>query len=143
MEVALLGGFTVGGTNLAPLSAAGERVVAMLGLEAVPIRRPLVAGRLWSEKREVRALANLRSTLWRLRQGGLDVVVEDELGALALTRETVIDVHSATMAAAGRRRAAVMATERESEQLLTDLLPDWTDPWVRRHRNQRCKKRPW
>ena len=51
-----------------------ERVVAYLALHRGPAKRPNVAGTLWGDTSETRAMASLRSALWRLRRAGLPMI---------------------------------------------------------------------
>jgi DNA-binding SARP family transcriptional activator len=107
-----------------------ERLVAFLALSARSMFRGYVAGILWLDHSEERALANLRSALWRLRGAGVDVVsvVGDRL---ELGRDVVVDVRELTAWA----RAVDRAPEVEPdvlERLLAarELLADWYDDWT-------------
>lgn len=109
---------------------SSERLVAFLALSARPVFRGYVAGILWLEHSEERALANLRSALWRLRLAGADVVstVGDRM---TLERDVVVDIRELTAWA----RQVDDAPEIEPDQLerllaAQELLPDWYDDWT-------------
>ncbi len=107
-----------------------ERLVAFLALSARSMFRGYVAGILWLDHSEERALANLRSALWRLRVAGVDVVstVGDRL---ELGRDVVVDVRELTAWARGVDQAPEIEPD-VLERLLAarELLADWYDDWT-------------
>lgn len=112
-----------------PLSA--QRVAAFVALRNRPSLRPYVAEMLWLDATQDRAMGNLRSALWRLRQAGVRVV-ETSGDYLTLGEDVAVDVIELTvwshqlMAGDGD-----VATERIDELTVAgDLLPDWYDDWV-------------
>ena len=118
------------------LPVSAQRVVAFLALHARPARRSHVAGMLWLNATEERAMGNLRSALWRLRRNRCDVI--DTVGeSLALSRTVVVDLRALSEAA---RRLDAPSTgdslpSLESPLLHSiissgELLPDWYDDWV-------------
>jgi DNA-binding SARP family transcriptional activator len=112
-----------------PLSA--QRVVAFVALRNRPTLRPYVAEMLWLDATQDRAMANLRSALWRLRQPGT-AIVEASGDYLSLGPSVAVDVldllawsHAMLTGTAGP------ACERVEEIVEAgDLLPDWYDDWV-------------
>lgn len=111
------------------LPANAQRLVAFLALTDRPLQRAHVAGYLWMEKSEERAAANLRTTLWRLRQSGQEFVEADGT-RLRLSDEVAVDVHAA-QALCRRLFDGVDAVEaRWADELTGELLPDWYDDWV-------------
>jgi DNA-binding SARP family transcriptional activator len=119
-----------------PLPVSAQRVVAFLALRARPTRRSHVAGMLWLNATEDRAMGNLRSALWRLRRNRCDVV--DVVGeSLALSRRVIVDVHVFSEAAR-RLDSPTDPGPRPSldspvlDQIVDsgELLPDWYDDWV-------------
>src|SRR5437762_14254 len=70
-RLTLLRGFRLqrGGVALRP-TVSGRRVVALLCLLGMlgPVSRSAAAGTLWQDVPEKRALASLRTTVWRLRK---------------------------------------------------------------------------
>src|SRR3954451_23821544 len=75
ITVALIGGFrvTCGDRNV-DIPPSTRRLVAFLALAQRLVERSYVANCLWLDKSDDRAQANLRSSLWRLRQCGLPLV---------------------------------------------------------------------
>ena len=112
-----------------PLSA--QRVIAFVALRNRPTLRPYVAEMLWLDASQDRAMANLRSALWRLRQPGT-TIVESDGEYLSLSRSVSVDVVD-FVAWAHRLLAgetAVSAGRIDSAADAGDLLPDWYDDWV-------------
>jgi DNA-binding SARP family transcriptional activator len=111
-----------------PLSA--QRLVAFLALQARPVQRLYVAGKLWPDSSEERAQASLRSAIWRAnRQGPLVVSTRDS--RVGLAPGVRIDVREALVQAQalidGSARDDVGLTEF---RLTGELLPDWYDDWL-------------
>jgi DNA-binding SARP family transcriptional activator len=110
---------------------AVQRLIALLSLTAHPLARSRVAGLLWPEAPEWRALGNLRSVLWRLRRvpPRLVVVLDDRIGLEPSVR---VDFHDI----AGLARALAHAPEPWSLERLpelvaaAELLPGWEDDWI-------------
>jgi DNA-binding SARP family transcriptional activator len=133
-HVELLGGFalTEHGQRL-DIGPAGERVVALLAIRSKPLARHLVAGLLWPNCAEGRALANLRSTLHRLtpRSTGLLVSAQKHVG---LDAAVSVDLRSAKVA--GERILSGQAQSEDlsasvRELLSQDVLPGWhEEDWV-------------
>jgi DNA-binding SARP family transcriptional activator len=112
-----------------PLSA--QRVLAFVALRDRPTLRPHVAAMLWLDASEERALASLRSALWRLRRPG-PAVVETRGDSIALHRQVAVDVRD--LVARSRRvlnGAGEFANGNLDDIVMAgDLLPDWYDDWV-------------
>ena len=67
----LLGGFYLAiDDERVHLPRAEQRLVACLALSDRPQPRSAIAGRLWPDTAEERAMARLRTALWRLRTAG-------------------------------------------------------------------------
>ena len=130
--ISMIGGFRLlarGETMRVPPSA--ERVVAYLAVRDGPASRSQVAGNLWIDLPEERAMANLRSALWRLHQPGIKVV--DTHGErLCLSADAEVDLHQLKEAAAavlvGRLPADQVSVERLADA--GELLDDWWEDWV-------------
>ncbi len=112
-----------------------QRVLALIALAGQPMQRSRIAGQLWPDVPEWRALGNLRSALWRLRPAGREVtrLVGDRV---ALDPQVVVDVDSLTQLAeclldepddAGLRRLPELVAAVE-------ILPDWEEDWLDHHR---------
>ena len=95
------------------------------------MHRLQLAGVLWPEKSDSRALANLRSTLWRTAEEIGDVIVTDEQ-EVALVQSVQIDIRELE-----RRCLVEVKPGCSLSDLLafihlasTELLPGWYDDWV-------------
>jgi DNA-binding SARP family transcriptional activator len=128
----LLGGFELrcaGQPVALPLSV--ERLLAFVALRNGPVNRSFVAGTLWPDTSDVRAAANLRSALWRLRRGS-PPLMETGTVALRLGSTVVVDVHRLL---ASIWRVLDPAIEPRTTDLsricaASDLLPGWYEDWV-------------
>src|SRR4030065_1539105 len=69
-------------------------LLAYLAITGVSQTRETLASLLWSESSLPHALASLRTTLWRLKSGGLDdwIILEDNEISLNLEKSIEIDV---------------------------------------------------
>jgi DNA-binding SARP family transcriptional activator len=143
VQLNLIGGFElVVGGETADLADPARRLMAYLALHRAAQPRALVAGSLWPDKPEARALANLRSALWTLQDRGQPLLVDSRAASLRLHAAVCVDVH--VVHAAGwslieRARtdiggaASGLVDSRlvtNPELLLEDLLPGWYDDWV-------------
>ena len=136
VRVSLLGGFrlTRGGvTHELPRDA--QHLVALLAL-----RRPMVprtaAALLTPHVEAESAVAHLRATLSRLESTGLHILGADR-SMLSLAEGVTVDTREAE---AFSDRLAAGAGDpgwgADHEQLLLELLPGWTDDWVRLERER-------
>ena len=128
----MLGGFELrsrGQRVVLPPSA--ERVVAYVALHVGPATRPNVAGSLWLDVPEERAMASLRSALWRLRRPGL-TIIEARRQNLSLRPEVAVDVRELTTAARCLLDGAALSDIAQLDRLAnsSDLLSDWYEDWV-------------
>jgi DNA-binding SARP family transcriptional activator len=114
------------GLDRRPLTYTAQRIVALLGTHDTPLPRRFVAFTLWLDKDEERALANLRSLLWRLGDE-LAGLVEADVHQIGLDDRIRVDFLQA-------RRDALDVVEGRSLGLvhtyLSDLLPGWYEDWV-------------
>jgi len=131
-RLSLLGGFELrcAGQDVA-VSRSGQRLLALLALQARPLERLWVAGTLWLDATEERAGASLRSALWRLPQPQGATVVEATTTHLRLARDLAVDVHELAGRAEGLDgMAAPGDAALDPSALSKDLLPDWYEDWV-------------
>ena len=131
-RIELLGGFGLACDERpvsAPLSV--QRLLALLALHERPIQRPYVAGMLWLELPEERALASLRSALWRVRQVDPGLVTARN-GQLCISAGVEIDVRAMVSRARRLMDAGEPGVEKVVDEgdLAGELLPDWYDDWV-------------
>jgi DNA-binding SARP family transcriptional activator len=132
IHLRLIGGFSVeaDGEPIV-LPASCQRVAAFVALATVPTRRAHVAGSLWLDADERHASANLRSSLWRLRKMGLDLV-EPVGDRVSLTCNVSVDFWR-QLAWAGRVLDGLALDddlEVDLKEVALELLPDWYDDWV-------------
>ena len=132
-RLSLLGGFELRCTGRdVAVARSGQRLLALLALQARPLERCWVAGTLWLDATEERAGASLRSALWRLPQPGGTAVVEATTTHLRLARDLAVDVQELTGLAQGLELPTARAGDDHLDPsvLASDLLPDWYEDWV-------------
>lgn len=132
VALTMLGGFDLrrsGRRVLLPPTA--ERLVAYVALHNGPATRLNVAGTLWLDMSEERAMANLRSALWRLHRMGVSVI-QPSGDCLALAPDVDVDVRELNAAARVLIDGTLPADDRHVEQLWRggELLGDWYEDWV-------------
>jgi DNA-binding SARP family transcriptional activator len=138
VSLRLLNGFELrwGGESIA-LPTAAQRLLAFLALETGPVHRAHVVSRLWFTKCEAHAHASLRSTLWRLQRRCPAPVVESTRTHLGIARGAAVDVREQAVLA--RRLLAPSADAVSPVDLAIlegELLPEWHDEWLLRHRDR-------
>lgn len=124
-------------TATAPVGTGGRRLLALLGLrQQAP--RSVLAGTLWPDATEERALGSLRTTLWKLR-GEHPLVVRCLGDDVALAETVVVDVRvlaESALRAVHPVRHAVPEVPGDPDLplldalLCGDLLPGWDEDWV-------------
>ena len=132
VALTMLGGFGLRyqGERL-DLPPSSERVVAYVALHDGPATRLNVASTLWLDMPEHRAMANLRSALWRLHRLGVGVI--QRFGeSLALYPEVDVDVRKLSAAARGLLDGTLPDEGAHLEELSDsgELLRDWYEDWV-------------
>jgi DNA-binding SARP family transcriptional activator len=114
-----------------PLPVSAQRLLAFLALHDYAPLRAHVAGMIWLDTPEARAIANLRTTLWRLHQFGCHLV-EATSRDVRLAPAVRVDFKEATQLA--HRLIGGAADEGDLnadwKPLAGELLPDWYDEWV-------------
>ena len=127
----LLGRFalTSGGLPV-KVPAGGQRLLAFLAVSDGPQRREHMAWTLWSGDSDARALASLRTALWRLPRPAGRALFTDTDNELALADDLDVDWRRCAVRArqivAGRRHADPEVVE----MLRSDLLPSWYEEWL-------------
>ncbi|MFE5794838.1 SARP family transcriptional regulator [Streptomyces sp. NPDC056503] len=130
LSVALSGGFRLvldGGAVELPFGA--QRLVALLALRG-RMGRSAPAGTLWPETEEQRALARLRTALWRVKQTVPELIVCAG-SRIDLAPGVEVDVR----AQIDRSMSVLHGTAVEPGSWTSvvpdgDLLPDWEDDWL-------------
>jgi DNA-binding SARP family transcriptional activator len=107
-------------------------VLAYLAVRDRPVRRSVVAYALWPTLSEQRALANLRSAVYRLRGPAPAPIVLATRESLELAPELLVDLREAiTLARDFATTAALPPDIGQIVRLLgRDVLPDWDQDWI-------------
>jgi DNA-binding SARP family transcriptional activator len=133
-RLSLVGGFGLRRARVPILVGhSAERLIAYLALAEMPERRYRVAGALWPDVSDGRAMGNLRSLLWHLRRKGIDVVADDR--TWLWLQKTAVDVRTLRGLVADVLNAELPAETRASEDVALlirgdDLLPGWSEEWL-------------
>ena len=110
---------------------SAERVLTYLALAGRPVARTRLTGVLWEEGSGQGAAKSLRSTLWRIRRAGADLVLARD-DRLRLYPDVTVDVTDLTVLA----KRLIHQPDAEALTRLpllvecAELLPDWDDEWV-------------
>jgi DNA-binding SARP family transcriptional activator len=93
----LLGRFAVHhGDRLVELPPACQRLIALTALKRRPVHRLWVCAMLWPHAPTRRAVASLRSAMWRLRPIGADPLLVVDPQYVALAPDVSVDWHHAS-----------------------------------------------
>jgi DNA-binding SARP family transcriptional activator len=131
-SLTLLGGFLlkVDGA-VVDFPTAMQRLVAVLALRG-RMSRSRLAGTLWPETTEHRALARLRTGIWRINNV-TDRLVVSTSGTVDLGAEVDVDVQRLIADSLAIMRAEPPSPVENAHAMLDDagdLLPDWEDEWL-------------
>ncbi|AHH99462.1 hypothetical protein GCM10010174_19600 [Kutzneria viridogrisea] len=126
------GPYVTQGTRRVEVPEASKRLLAFVALHRRRLERRFAAGHLWPCADDARAAANLRSTLWRLRRIGVDLISADKW-SLALRPEVLVDIE-----VAGDWAGRLIDGSAGTEDLVLhpwwtealDLLPGWYEDWA-------------
>jgi DNA-binding SARP family transcriptional activator len=115
---------------LVSLPASTQRLVALLALRG-RCGRSRLAGSLWPEVTEHRALASLRTGIWRVNQAVSGLVLSSH-GSLDLGADADVDVRRLVRSSRALMGDASAGSVADAD--FTDdggeLLPDWEDEWL-------------
>jgi DNA-binding SARP family transcriptional activator len=140
----MLGGFTVF-KNAEPLSLppSCQRVVALAALKRKQVHRQWVCSVLWPYSPPRKAVASLRSALWRLRPLGADALLIIDAQSLVLSPDVSVDWHDSVdlidrLLTADGPAGSEPDVVAELLPLLRsgDLLQGWADRWCGAERNR-------
>jgi DNA-binding SARP family transcriptional activator len=145
----LLGGFAVyRGDRPVELPPACQRLVALIALKRRPVHRLWVCAMLWPHAPTRRAVASLRSAMWRLRPLGVDPLLVTDPQYLALAPDVSVDWHDATdlidrLLDPDRSAGADPLLVADLLPLLKagELLDKWVERWLSDERNRYHAKR--
>ncbi len=130
-ELSLLGGFRlVTPFGPAAVGTSGQRLLALLALEARPASRSVIAGRLWPDLPQKRALANLRSVVWRLPRPASGPLLEVAGPAMLTLGSVAVDHRRMVHEIRSILHEASASTQLNMPDLTTELLPGWDYDWV-------------
>ncbi len=132
VRITLLNGFgvTYHGQRVA-LATSAQRLLAFLALNDRPLPRVYVAGILWIDATEKHANGSLRSAIWRVRLGNLDVV-DVSADHLSLNRWVAVDLREAEQQARRLLDPSCECFESDFDEspFCGELLPGWYYDWV-------------
>ena len=141
LRLTLIEGFALWrGSEELRIAMSGQRLIALLALWDRPAGRLHVAGTLWPDYPTDRSLADLRTTLWRIRRS-CDRVIAASPSILWLDVDTEVDVRD-LVAFARRLNQSETAPDTADldsvplASLVGDLLPDWYDDWLQDEREE-------
>lgn len=140
LSLHLLGGFAVDhGDRRVDLPPACQRVVALAALKRKPLHRLWVCATLWPHAQTRRAVASLRSAMWRLRPLGVGQLLSVDPQYVKLGDGVSVDWHDAVSL------IDRLLTGDIDPHLVAELLPllragglldTWAEPWVDDHRDR-------
>jgi DNA-binding SARP family transcriptional activator len=108
------------------LRPSARRLVALVAVRG-PLPRQDAAGLLWPELTQVRALGNLRTALWRVRQDSPDLIAQD--GDVLQLSEVQVD-YADVRAWAWRALRGEEPWTPVPDAATAELLPGWGDDWL-------------
>jgi DNA-binding SARP family transcriptional activator len=110
---------------------SAERVLTYLALADRPVDRTRLAGVLWRDGSDQGAAKSLRTTLWRIRHAGANLVLARD-NRLRLYPYVTVDVTDLTVLAKRLIHQPDLGTLAQLPLLVecVELLPDWEDEWV-------------
>jgi DNA-binding SARP family transcriptional activator len=133
MRLEILNGFRVrwmaSDIDVPPRSA---EVLTYLAIRDRPVRRSVICDALWPHQSERRALANLRSAVYRLHLRAPAPLVLTPGDNLALAPELVVDLREGIAVARNLVTVPVIPEDIAAivRLLRGDLLPDWEQDWI-------------
>ncbi|WP_405649648.1 SARP family transcriptional regulator [Streptomyces sp. NBC_01386] len=142
----LLGSFRLRvGAAEVRLPAGAQRLLVVLALRGRQ-SRSRVAGTLWPDSPEARALGSLRTSLWRINLAAPALVV-DTGGAIDLAPEVTVDARELMERTKALLQGAPSSTSTSTSTGALppglddggELLPDWDDEWLADERERLCQ----
>ncbi len=127
----LLGGFSLAvlgvSIELAPIA---QRLVALLALRG-RTQRSRAAGTLWPETDEIKAMACLRTCMWRVNRSTYGLITSAGSN-VQLSPSVEVDVYRYIVEATSSMRSTTRtpATDLEGIGYEGELLPGWDEQWL-------------
>ena len=125
------------------LPPACQRLVALVAIKRRPVHRLWVCAMLWPHAQTRRAIASLRSTMWRLRPLGADPMLEIDPQYITLGSGVAVDWHEAVDQIGlllDHDDPAAVGPQFVSELLpllrAGELLDGWTEQWATAERQR-------
>lgn len=112
------------------VTPSSERLLAYLGIRAGPVSRGAAATELWPGCTDVRAVANLRSALYRLTGHNQDRLVVSSPYRLALDAQVSVDIHDLARQFGPSGTAGAPGADVDASMLRQDVLPEWPEEWL-------------
>lgn len=109
------------------LRPSAQRVVALLAIRGA-LASPDAAGVLWPDLTQERAMANLRTALWRVRNDGPGFVSR-EGNVVRISSDVRVDLFAVREWVQRALRGEDTLTP-PPERVARDLLPGWGDDWL-------------
>jgi hypothetical protein len=144
-SVSLLGQFAVHrGDQPVELPPACRRLIALVALKRRPVHRLWVCAMLFPHTQTRRAVASLRSTMWRLRPVGADPLLIVDPQYIELEPSVSVDWHDA-VDQIGHLLDDGEPARVIDPQFVADLLPllragelldGWAEPWAASERQR-------
>lgn len=141
-SLSLLGQFAIyRGDQPVDVPPACQRLIALVAMKRRPVHRLWVCAMLWPHAQTRRAIASLRSTMWRLRPVGADPLLEIDPQYIALAPDVEVDWYHAV----DQIDRLLNHDEPVDPQFVADLLPllragelldGWTEPWATSERQK-------
>jgi DNA-binding SARP family transcriptional activator len=120
----------IGDRNL-PVPHGVQRLLAFLAIGRAPVSRSTMAGQLWLDVPEWRALANLRTALWRVKRipGSIVRSIDERL---MLDPDLAVDVSDLTELSTHVLDRPETVSSEDLWRLLraNDILPGWEEEWL-------------
>lgn len=112
------------------LAPVAERLVALLALRG-RTGRSRIAGTLWPDTPEVKALGCLRTGIWRLNRLASGLIVSSA-STVMVSSQVDVDVHRYCSAATTGAHPTdrIRALDVHAVAYEGDLLPDWDEQWL-------------
>jgi len=144
-SLSLLGQFAVHrGDQPVELPPACRRLIALVALKRRPVHRLWVCAMLFPHTQTRRAVASLRSTMWRLRPVGADPLLNVDPQYIELAPSVSVDWHDA-VDQIGHLLDDGEPARVVDPQFVADLLPllragelldGWAEPWAASERQR-------
>lgn len=136
----LLGGFAVERDDQpVELPPACQRLVALVALKRTPVHRLWVCATLWPHSQTRRAVASLRSAMWRLRPAGAEGLLSVDPQYIQLAPDVSVDWHQSAHLIEQLLDGAIdhhLVAEVLPLLRAGDLLDRWAERWVGQERER-------